>query len=426
MKVIFKSRQPNLFEQFANPHFNISEDYQIIDQVLNNEDIVLRLAKDFPDSIIGRPRTAVEQALRFLVLKHQKGLDYRSLARTLQVNLEDRWFCKINAGDDYCFKTIQNQLSCISEKTIKDINDQIMKEARIRKLTKGKRMRVDSTVTESNIHYPTDASLISDSVRIITRTLTKFKIVPKGYRNFKKKIKQQIFKIRNIGRKNKEAKAKAIKEMVVMGKIVMNKISKIRKKIIKEQGQLLKTIIEQTEKVLSGEKIKNRIVSIFEPTARPIVKGKAGKPCEFGHLVQIQEDERFITNWNINNENDAKFLPQAIDNHQRLYGKPPKEIATDRGYYSQDNKDYAEKAGVKHISLPKKGKLNQTEKEFQATTKFKELQRFRAGGEAKISWLKRTYQLDRCLYKGNSGMDLWVGSGIIACNLATIAKATTG
>jgi len=169
MKVLFKSRQSNLFEQFANPRFKISEDYRIIDQVLSNEDIITRLAKDFPNAVTGRKRTAIEQTLRFLVLKHQKGLDYRSLARTLQVNLEDRWFCKVNQDDDYCHKTIQNQLACITEETAKDINDQIMKEARIRKLTKGKRMRVDSTVTESNIHYPTDASLIADGVRIMIR-----------------------------------------------------------------------------------------------------------------------------------------------------------------------------------------------------------------------------------------------------------------
>jgi len=426
MQVLFSSRQTNLFEQFANPHFKISEDYQIIDQVLNNEKIIMRLAKDFPDTVIGRKRTAIEQTLRFLVLKHQKGLDYRSLARTLQVNLEDRWFCKIGSGDNPCFKTIQNQLSCITEETAKAINDQIMQEARKRKLTKGKRMRVDSTVTESNIHYPTDASLISDCVKIITKTLTKFKIVPKGYRNFKRKIKKQIFKIRNIGRKNKVARDKAIGEMVKMGKTVINKTKKIKKKIIKKQRQLLEKIVEQTEKVLAGEKIKDRIVSIFEPEARPIVKGKAGKICEFGHLVQVQEDEKFITDWNVNNESDAKFFPKAIDKHKQLYGKPPKEVATDRGYYSQENVEYAKLAGVKHISLPKKGKLKPEEKEFQSTRKFKQLQRWRAGGEAKISWLKRTYKLDRCLYKGETGMSRWVGAGIIACNLATIAKATAG
>lgn len=426
MRVLFSSRQTNLFEQFANPHFKVSEDYQIIDQVLNNEEIIIRLAKDFPKTATGRNRTAIEQTLRFLVLKHQKGLDYRSLARTLQVNLEDRWFCKISLNDSPCFKTIQNQLSCINEETIKAINDQIMKEARIRKLTKGKKMRVDSTVTESNIHYPTDASLISDSVRIITKTLVKFKILPKAYRNFKRKIKKQIFKIRNIGRKNKAVRDKAIEEIVKMGKAVINKTKKIKKQIIKKQRQMLEKIVEQTEKAINGEKIKNRIVSIFEPTARPIVKGKAGKMCEFGHLVQIQEDDKFITNWNINNESDAQFFPKAIEKHKQLYAKPPNEVATDRGYYSQENKDYAKQAGVKHISLPKKGRLKPEEKEFQETRKFKKLQRWRAGGEAKISWLKRTYKLDRCLYKGESGMGLWVGAGVFACNLVAIAKATSG
>jgi IS5 family transposase len=423
MKTLFIKRQTNLFEQFANPQFKISEDYQIIDQVLSDENIILELAKDFPDATTGRNRTPVEQTLRFLVLKHQRDLDYRSLERTLQVNLEDRWFCKVSGDKVPCFKTLQNQISQISEQSIKAINDRVIAEARKRKLTQGKKMRVDSTVTEANIHYPTDAGLIVDGIKKINRTLAKLKIIPHGYRTFKRKIRQQINLIRTIGRKNKEVLEKAVKQIVKMGKSVAQKIRHFKRSSISRTRKVLEKIIKQTEMVLRGEKPKNRIVSIHDLEARPIIKGKVNKPCEFGQEVQIQEDEHFVTNWEINNKpSDTEFLPKAIDKHQKLFGKPPKTVATDRGYWSPGNKQYAEMAGVKNVSIPKKGKLNKQEQEFQNTIQFKQGQRFRAGGEAKISLLKRIYGLGRCKYQGKAGMARWVSGGILACNLMTMAK----
>jgi len=427
MKILFAARQTSVFEQFANPQFTISEDYRIIDQVLENEKIITDLAKDFPDVLTGRNRTPVEQTLRFLVLKHQRSLDYRSLARTLRVNLEDRWFCKVSGDKVPCFKTLQNQISQISEETIKAVNDRVMAEARKLKITGGKRMRVDSTVTESNIHYPTDSGLIADGIRKITKTLFKLKIVPRGYRTFRRKIRQQINIIRTIGRKNKEVRQKAIKGLVKMGKAVIHKTRRVRAKSVREIRKILGKIIGQTEQVLEGKKPKNRLVSIHDTSARPIPKGKADKPCEFGQEVQIQEDEHFITNWEINNKtSDVEFFSKATDKHKELFGKPPDTAAADRGYWSPENKEYAEKAGVKNVSIPKKGKLNEQEKEFQSTVRFKKGQRFRAGGEAKISLLKRQYKLDRCKYKGNNGMARWVGGGILACNLVTMARLLSG
>lgn len=427
MKTLFVERQTNLFEQFANPQFKVSEDYQIIDQVLNDENIILELAKDFPDTATGRNRTPVEQTFRFLVLKHQRGLDYRSLERTLKVNLEDRWFCKVSGNNVPCFKTLQNQIAQISERSIKAINDRVMAEAKKRKLTRGKKMRVDSTVTEANIHYPTDASLIVDGIKKINKTLAKLKIIPQGYRTFKRKIRQQINIIRTIGRKNKEVRQKVIKTIVKMGKTVINKVRHFNRKAIQETRKILEKIVEQTELVLKGEKPKDRIVSIHDTAARPIPKGKANKPCEFGQEVQIQEDEHFITNWEINNKtSDTEFFPKAIDKHKELFDKPPKTAASDRGYWSPDNKEYARSAGVKNISMPKKGKLNEQEKEFQNTRAYKEGQCFRAGGEAKVSLLKRRYKLDRCKYQGNTGMTRWVGGGILACNLITMARLISG
>ena len=191
MRILFAVRQPNLFQPFAFPSFRVNDDYRIIDEVLEDKEIVMELAKDIPDTDTGRARTPVEQTLRFLVLRHQKGLDYRALEETLNVNLADRWFCKIN-GIAPCFKTIQNQLSLIDGATVKRINDRIMGEATRRKLTRGKKLRVDSTITKANIHYPTDVSIIADGIRTIVRQTKALGLAPKGLRTFRRSLKQSI------------------------------------------------------------------------------------------------------------------------------------------------------------------------------------------------------------------------------------------
>lgn len=423
MKTICIARQPNLFQQYAFPHFTVSEDYQIIDKVLEDEQIVFELAKDIPDAHTGRNRTPAEQTLRFLVLKHQKGLSLRDLERTLKENLSDRWFCKVNENPP-CFKTIQNQLFLISEDTIKRINERIMREACARKMTKGKKFRVDSTITEAHIHYPTDSSLIADAIRKVTTVVRHNSLlIPKGFRSFTCLIKKQRNLIRTIGRRNKDVRAQAIQKIVEMGRHISHHTSTVKDITVHYWRNLLDKIIAQTEQVQKGVMPKNRIVSIFEPSARPFRKGKAGIIAEFGQEVQIQEDEHFITNWELNQRpSDTAFLTKAIQAHIRIHGKPPREAATDRGYWSPENYQYAKDNNIKHISMPKKGGLNEQEKQRQSTRSFIRGQRFRAGGEAKISLLKRIYGLTRSLYKGEQGMKRWVGAGILACNLANFVR----
>lgn len=423
MRILFIARQPNLFQQFAFPHFSVGEDYQIIDEVLSDEQFVREMAKDIPDSATGRNRTPVEQTLRFLVLKHQKGLDYRGMEQTLKENLSDRWFCKVNESPP-CFKTIQNQLSLLSEERIKAINDRIISAARQRKLTRGRKLRIDSTIVEANLHYPTDSSLIVDALRVITRTVQKLQRVPKGFRSFKRKIRQQVNLLRTLGRKQRVVREQAVRELVQMGRHISRKLAIVAHRAVKQQRVLLNRVVDQAEQVLSGIKPTQRIVSIFEPTARPLPKGKAGKPCEFGHEVQIQEtDGTFITSWEINNRpTDTAAFSRALTKHRQLFNHRPQEVDTDRGYWSPENYAAAKREEVPRINLPKKGRLDPEEQLRQSTPAFKRGQRWRAGGEAKISWLKRTFGLKRCQYRGDRGLAVWVGGGIIACNLVQIAR----
>ena len=181
-------------------------------------------------------------------------------------------------------------------------------------------------------------------------------------------------------------------------------------------------IINQTEQVLSGTvKIPNRLVSIFETYAHPISKGKLGVSCEFGRLVQVQEDERFVTNWHIQEHpDDAGHLPIAVKEHERIHNKSPDEAGFDRGYYSAEN-DKLLKTKTKHYVLPRKGRSSPSAKSF-VTRKEKELFNWRSGSEATISLGKRKYGLKKIRYKGYHNYASGIAMGFIAQNLVRYAN----
>ena len=423
MKILYTDRQLGIFEELLLSQSPISEAYKMLDEVLSDRILVRELARDLPKTVVGRNRMSAERILRILILRHQKQISYRQLERQLKYDIEDRWFCLINEKVP-CFKTLQNQLALISEDTIKNINDCVLAKARAKKITQGKRLRVDSTVTEMNIHYPTDASLIQDGIRVLHRLIEKSGIKKISLKKLKRKLKKPFAILRTIGRRNKEVRKKMLSKIVSIGEEAVVTTKNLKDKIIVKYHKLLGRVIKQGKQVVRGTTIiKDRIVSIFEPTARPIRRGKSGKSTEFGKVIQIQEDEVFVTGWQISQDmNDEAFLSQAIKKHKKLFQKTPKEAATDRGYWSPENFALLKQVKVKHISLPKKGKLNPQEKQRQRNYHFKKLQRWRAGGEAKISWLKRKFGLRRCLDKGEFGYGRWIGAGILANNLTVFAK----
>jgi IS5 family transposase len=425
MRIIFKDRQLTFWEEHLLSGTPISETYRILDEVLSDHKLIKTLAKDIPDVQEGRHRLAVEQTLRVMILKHQKQLSYRDLERQLKYDLEDRWFCKISEAP--CFKTLQNQLALIKEETIKKINDLVMKKAVELKLTKGSKMRVDSTVTEMNIHYPTDASLLGDGLRLVDRGLKKIG-VKQGVGRLKSSFKKLVNRVRSLGRVSKEVMKECLGKMLTLSEKAIEQVKSVKDKSLRQTVRVYRKVIKQTQQVIKGIKqIPDRTVSFFESTARPIRRGKVGgKSTEFGQVVQIQEDEHFVSTWNISDKKqDEAYLSKALKEHQRIFNRKPKSVATDRGYWSEENYQHLRDAGIRQISMPKKGKLGSHEKKRQRKKWFKDLQKYRAGGEAKISWLKRCFGLDRCLYRREQGFGRWVGAGILANNLIVMTKLMT-
>ena len=322
MKILYTDRQLGIFEELQLSATPISEAYKILDEVISDRNLVRELAKDLPEAVVGRNRMSAERILRILILRHQKQLSYRNLERQLKYDMEDRWFCLINENVP-CFKSLQNQLALISESTIKKINDRVLSIAREKKITQGKRLRVDSTVTEMNIHYPTDASLIQDGIRILHRLIEKSGVKKISLKKLKRKMKKPFAILRTVGRRNKEVRQKMLSKIVSIGQEVAAKTKAIKDKVIAKYHKLLWAVIKQGKQVVRGITIiKDRIVSIFESGARPIRRGKAGKSTEFGKVVQIQEDEVFVTNWQISGTmNDEAFLSEALSKHKKSFKK---------------------------------------------------------------------------------------------------------
>jgi IS5 family transposase len=316
------------------------------------------------------------------------------------------------------------------------------------KLVKGKSFRTDTTVTEANIHYPTDASLLKDVARVITRTVKKIKAVVKEKVSFRSRINTINRKVYGIAKvlKNRTNEAKAgVKQLT-------GKIAAIVQKVLAEaelvgrqmagKGGILglglelsldkdialgKQLVEQTLNVLKGEKIQDRIVSFFQPHMRPIVKGKLGKPVEFGKKVEITECENnIITDYNIHigNPNDTGVFLQAVKRHRQRFKQPPSLVATDRGGWSQENVKELKAMGVKHISIPQRGYKTKQRERTENSQWFKTAQRWRAGGEGKISWLKRSFGMGRSKAKTEHGFDTGIGMAVLACNLKQIAIVT--
>ena len=182
----------------------------------------------------------------------------------------------------------------------------------------------------------------------------------------------------------------------------------------------------QAREVVSGNRIiPDRIVSFFDPEARPIKKGKLGKTVEFGYKVRIDETESgFVTGYELysGNPSDDDLLLPAIEQHIARFGAAPHAVATDRGFASRANEKSVEALGVARVSLPTRGKKSKKRSEHEKQLWFQDLQRYRAGGEAKISLLKRKYGLGRSRYRGLAGSKAWVGFGIWVHNLRKSAQ----
>jgi len=396
------------------------------------------------DINFGKPTVALESFVRLLLLKHlYKNCDYREVESRANTDYAWKAFAKLSAVDIVPdFTTLAKWEEFFGEKTIRELHGKIISHCRQKKIIKGKIMRTDTTVVEANMHYPTDASILADAIKTITKTIKKIKKITKiktVFRSRVKEVKKKIFDMSNSLKKRtgqaKQTARKTAKEINEVAKKVIQKAREISKEInikatkkIKEllqnQIKLAGKIVNQTDDVLKGINPKDRIVSFFQPYSRPIVKGKLSKGCEFGKKLEINEAEHgIITEWknHTGNPSDTDLLIPSVDKHKEIFGHDPTEADTDRGFYSEKNEEEL-KSRIKRIGMPKRGYKSKRRLRKEKSKWFVKGQNWRAGQEAKVSWLKRSFGCGKSKAKTENGFDRNIGLGIIACNLRVISN----
>jgi IS5 family transposase len=398
----------------------------------------------------GRAQTPAETALRLLLLKHVRNWSFDTLEREVSLNLAYREFARIGLDKVPDAKTLARIAQAVDGEAIAKLHERLVKMAQERGVVKGRKMRVDTTVVETNIHYPTDSKLMGDGARALTRTMKKIEArsgkLKRRVRDRMRSVNKRVIAIATAGRykgeEGEHKRKKEYRELLRLTRQILNDTRRVmeetqsRRKAglrkLREELSLMadqvKQVVKQTKaRVFQGvTQLPGKIVSVFEPHSEIIRKGKASKPTEFGKLVQITEAEnQIVTRLDVFEErpSDRQLLTQAVTRQTELLGRVPQMVAADAGYYAQAHERAVEQMGVKWVAVPNRNTSSQERKSREKSRWFKKAQAWRTGCEGRISVLKRRHGLNRCLYRGMEGMKRWVGLGVLADNLINIGKA---
>jgi len=443
-----------LWEDWMRPVDQVLADPQLLQTVYE------ALARRWTHSRTrGRRGTPAEVVLRLLLLKHVRNWSYAVLEREVRANLVYRQFTRVGAAKVPDAKTLGKLGVALGPEIIEQIHQRVVAIAQEHRIIQGRRMRVDTTVVETDIHYPTDSSLLGDGVRVLTRAMKKIQQLASEagakLRDRTKSAGRCVLQIGRICRRRGEPSKDRLQQcyrrlLSITGRVVGQANRFVREVVTGIKGSAdpvsqmtiegycvyLDTIssrVQQVmrqarERVFGGDtRTPGKLVSLFEPHTEIIRKGKTSKPTEFGKMVKIQEAERqIVTHYEVYDprRNDSDLLIPALAIHEQQFGRPPRLVTADAGFFSNRNEAAAREHGVKRIAIPDLGRHCGAErKRLQRKRWFRQAQKWRTGCEGRISLLKRRHGLNRCRYKGLNGIKRWVGLSVIADNLINIGRA---
>jgi IS5 family transposase len=454
-----RQRERSLFEVLLPDGHKLWPDWlRKIDTLLEDDAVIevvaQALERRWPQSRRrGRLGTPAEVVIRLLILKHLFDWSYDDLEREVRANLVYRMFTRIDAGEVPDAKTILKIARALGPEVIEQLHRQVVEVAKRAGVTHGRRFRIDTTVVETNVHYPTDSTLLQDGVRVLTRTMQRASTAlgdqPGRVRNRLRSVTRRVLTIGYQARspQTRTALVQSYRRLMATTRAVQRDATTMVRRLgqhirtahattqpilQRAQDQLqrmrpfLQRVLAQTRaRVLGGDThVADKVLSLFEPHTATIRKGKISKPNEFGNLVTIQEAEhQIVTAYEIHAARpaDVTLWTPALDRHQAIFGRAPDLAAGDRGFSSATNEQAATARGVRRVILPRRGPKSPARRAYERQHWFRRGQRWRVGCEGRISVLKRRHGLRRCRYHGVDGMHRWVGFGVIADNLMNIA-----
>ena len=402
----------------------------------------------------GRDGLTAQQVLRSFVLQRVKNWKYRELRERINDGYTLRRFTRFYSRLVSKHNAFNQAFNRLTPETLEVINDLVVNSAVDLGLENGKKLRVDTTVVETDIHYPMDSTLLWDAVRVVSRLVGDLdELLPEGVPGFTNRTRSARRRMQEIQRMTPKERQNQLvpkyRELIhTADQVVGNArealkktegvrcidlmtdiaIKAVRKQIDHYCGLGDQVIDQARRRVLNQEQVPNeeKIFSIFETHTDLIKRGKILKPVEFGHKVYLAESAcGLITQYRVldGNPTDDVHVEDSLKRHQETFGEVPKLYSADRGFFSQRNIKYCKDAGVELVCIPQRGGKKTAVQAFHEKSRpFKDGQRFRAGIEGRISVLFRGRGMKRCLADGRERFELLVGAAVLANNLMVIAR----
>jgi IS5 family transposase len=449
----------NLFAIVPQRAMAFEPELRELDRLLDDDALFQQVKTDLsrrrPHSLTrGRHSTPVEVVLRLLVVKRLYRWSYEQTEHFVGDSLILRQFCRLYwepVPDD---TTLLRWAQLIGPATLERLNARVVALACSRQVTRGRKLRVDSTVIATTIHHPTDSRLLGDGVRVLSRLLRRAKrmlgeqtdLSRATFRTRTRSVRRLAQQVHRLARRKGEEAAEQLKAAYTrlariaqqsgrqaerVRAVLAGQTAPAAQRLVQQFSHFLplvgQAIQQATRRVLEGEPVPapEKLLSLFEPHTQVIQRHKPGHAVEFGRKLWLDEvDGGLVSRYVVLDQpgQDQPYLAGSLAGHQERFGHPPWLLAGDRGVYSVANEQLAQQAGVQRIILPATGKPSAARRQQERTGWWRRGFRFRAGIEGRISVLRRGFELDRCRDHGEAGMGRWVGWGILAHNLAKIAQ----
>ena len=441
----------------------LPEDLARIEELLCDPELLRPIAAHWRREVIetgravltdGRPTIAMETYVRLMVVKQRSGWGYETLAKEVSDSIHLRRFCLIPLHERVPDEsTVRKLTRRLGSEVVAELTRALVAKATRERRFRPRAARVDSTVVEADIRYPTDSGLAADAVRALAREARKLHALAgkksKAVRDRSRTVGRRLRAIsRTLARRTGERKAEVLRLTGECAHLLGRSIAETRQMAaeiksrargrgaraklagatrLTELADRCERVTEQIAKRLRGERIDNRLVSLADPDARPIRKGKQGKPTEFGYVAQLCE---LTPNTKPGarglilppasapgNPTEDQLLPQTAAELERA-GIRPREVALDGGFNRAPTTEALSKAAPQRIFIAGR-------QEPGSTRSRRRLARYRTGAEGRISHLKRGYGLARTRLKGEQGQRIWSGWSVFAYDLDTLAVLST-
>ena len=417
------------------------------------EQVRADLQRGLKEPTRGRHGLTPSQVLRSLVLRRIKNWDLRELSERIADGYSLRSFTDFRSHPVPKHDAFHRAFNRLTPQTLHAINELIVQAAVDLGLEDGNQLRVDTTVVETDIHHPTDNTLLWDTVRVLTRLVGRLgeamgQAAP-GFRNHTRVARRRMQQIQRMTtQQRQQQQTQKYRELIGITEEVVSEARGVLQRSRKAKGKGLLTdltmgelrkeiahycqlgeqvIAQARRRVLEGEQVPTaqKIYSIFESHTDLIKRGKVKTPIEFGHKVFLAESAQgLITQYEVldGNPADEDQVEASLQRHRERFGHAPQLYSSDRGFYSENNVSRCEQEGVKIVSIPQRGGTKTPKRQaHEKSPAFKKGQRFRAGIEGRISVLFRGRGMKRCLAEGREHFNLLVGAAVLANNLLRIA-----